>query len=252
MTSEVVFLDDGLRDVKGREVQYVKIKEAIVEQIDSGMLTPRQKLPAERKFAELFNTTRVTLREALSSLEAEGKIYREDRRGWFISPEPLLYDPMRKLSFHEMATLQQRTPSTEVLSATNMLATKQACLLLELPPFTDVYCLERVRYLEGRPIAYTKKVIKSEFFPQLLSCDLLPSLTEIYNKKFGVVYQKTRYKISSTSLTGYVAQMLRATSGTPAMFVERINYDTLGRLVDCDIEYWRHDAICIESIAELV
>jgi DNA-binding GntR family transcriptional regulator len=115
-----------------------------------------------------------------------------------------------------------------------------------------VYCLERVRYLEGRPIAYTKKVIKSEFFPQLLSCDFLSSLTEIYNKKFGVVYQKTRYKISSTSLTGYVAQMLRATSGTPAMFVERINYDTLGRLVDCDIEYWRHDAICIESIAELV
>ncbi|MCG6332372.1 phosphonate utilization transcriptional regulator PhnR, partial [Vibrio alginolyticus] len=27
-------------------MQYVKIKDAIVEQIDAGMLTPRQKLPA--------------------------------------------------------------------------------------------------------------------------------------------------------------------------------------------------------------
>ncbi|MDW2205208.1 phosphonate utilization transcriptional regulator PhnR, partial [Vibrio sp. 1636] len=24
-----------------------------------------------------------------------------------------------------------------------------------------------------------------------------------------------------------------------------------GELIDCDIEYWRHDAISIESVAEL-
>lgn len=48
-----------------------------------------------------------------------------------------------------------------------------------------------------------------------------------------------------------MAQALRATSGTPAMVVERINYNQHGELIDCDIEYWRHDAICIESLAEL-
>ncbi|TQP55017.1 GntR family transcriptional regulator, partial [Vibrio cholerae] len=37
-------------------MQYVKIKDAIVEQIDAGMLMPRQKLPAERKLAESFDT----------------------------------------------------------------------------------------------------------------------------------------------------------------------------------------------------
>ncbi len=49
-------------------MQYVKIKDSIVEQIEAGMLSPRQKLPAERKLAESFDTTRVTLREALSLL----------------------------------------------------------------------------------------------------------------------------------------------------------------------------------------
>ena len=38
---------------------------------------------------------------------------------------------------------------------------------------------------------------------------------------------------------------------TPAMVVERINYNQHGELIDCDIEYWRHDAISIESLAEL-
>lgn len=74
-------------------MQYVEIKIAVEEQIESGLLPPGQKLPPERKLAESFNTTRVTLREALSLLEIEGKIYREDRRGWFISPPPLSYDP---------------------------------------------------------------------------------------------------------------------------------------------------------------
>ncbi len=86
--------------------------------------------------------------------------------------------------------------------------------------------------------------------PNLLSFDLTNSLTDIYREHFGVVYQKTRYRISTSTLLGEVAQALRATSGTPAMVVERTNYNQHGELID-DIEYWRHDAISIESVAEL-
>lgn len=59
-------------------MQYIEIKESIVEQIASGVLLAGQKLPSERQLAESFNTTRVTLREALSILETNGLIYRED------------------------------------------------------------------------------------------------------------------------------------------------------------------------------
>ncbi|NAW59659.1 MULTISPECIES: phosphonate utilization transcriptional regulator PhnR [unclassified Vibrio] len=232
-------------------MQYVKIKDAIVEQIASGMLSPRQKLPAERKLAESFNTTRVTLREALSLLEAEGKIYREDRRGWFISPEPLKYDPTQTLNFTNMALAQNRLPKTELVAAKASLANKQASTLLNLPPFADVYRIDRVRYLEDRPVVFVTNYVRPEMFPDLLSHDLSQSLTDIYREHYGVVYQKIRYRISTSSLLGETAQFLRATSGTPAMVVERINYNQQGELIDCDIEYWRHDAISIESLAEL-
>ncbi len=76
-------------------------------------------------------------------------------------------------------------------------------------------------------------------------------IRDIYRDHFGMVYQKIRYRISTSSLLGDTAQALRATSGTPAMVVERINYNQHGELIDCDIEYWRHDAISIESIAVL-
>jgi len=233
-------------------VQYVKIKDAIVEQIESGMLAPRKKLPAERKLAESFDTTRVTLREALSLLEAEGRIYREDRRGWFISPEPLRYDPTQTLNFTNMAISQNRQPRTELIAAKGILTTKQAAQLLELPPFSDIYRVDRVRYLEERPVVYVTNFIRTEKFPDLLDVDMAgTSLTDIYREKYGVVYDRVKYRVTTTSLLGEVAQALRATSGTPAMMVERINYNQHGELIDCDIEYWRHDAISIESIAQL-
>ncbi|SKA62319.1 phosphonate utilization transcriptional regulator PhnR [Enterovibrio nigricans] len=232
-------------------MQYVKIKDAIVEQIDAGMLSPRQKLPAERKLAETFDTTRVTLREALSLLESEGRIYREDRRGWFISPAPLRYDPTQTLNFTNMALNQGRQPKTELVNAKSILANKQAASLLELQPFSEVFQVNRVRYLDDRPVVYVTNYIRADVFPKLLSYDLANSLTDIYREHYGMVYQSIRYRISTSSLIGAQAQALRATSGTPAMVVERINYNQAGELIDCDIEHWRHDAISIESVANL-
>lgn len=232
-------------------MQYVKIKEAIAEQIDSGMLAARQKLPSERKLAESFDTTRVTLREALSLLESEGKIFREDRRGWFISPAPLRYDPVQTSNFTSIAQAQGRKPKTELLVAKSILATKRAIALLNLAPFSDIYRVDRVRYLEDRPVVYATHFIRPELFPNLLDFDLSSSLTDIYREHFGVVYQKTKLRVSTSSLLGESAQTLRATSGTPTMVVEKVNYNQNGDLIDCSIEHWRHDAISIESIVEL-
>ena len=55
------------------------ICRALQEQIDHGLLPEGGRLPAERALSELFETTRITLREALGQLEAEG-----------------LFDPSRK------------------------------------------------------------------------------------------------------------------------------------------------------------
>lgn len=233
-------------------VQYLKIKEILVEQIETGLLQARQKLPSERKMAEAFSTTRVTLREALGSLEAEARLYREDRRGWFVCPEPLRYDPRLTLNFVEMAKQQGREALTELILAKQTLATKKTAKLLEVPMLTELYQLERVRYLEQRPVVYVVNYIKAEYFKNLLDHDYVQSLTTTYQQHYSVSYRRTRYRVSTTCLFGEVALALRATSGSPAMLVERTNYDQLGRLIDCDLEYWRHDAICIESVAELM
>lgn len=232
-------------------MQYVKIKEVIVEQIESGMLQPNQKLPSERKLSESFDTTRVTLREALSVLEAEGKIFREDRRGWFISPTALTYDPASGETFIQLAERQNRSARTKLIAAKSMLASKEAAKLLQLPPFTDVYRIEKVCYLDERPVAHVTQFIRSELFPSLLDFDLNEPVSKVYEEAYGVIPNSVNYKISTSSLFDTQATMLRATSGAPSIIVEKIYNDKHGHIIECEIESWRHDAITVQGSVKL-
>ncbi len=63
-----------------------QICQTLRRYIGSGQLGAGQQLPAERALSERFATTRITIKEALSSLEADGLIYRAERRGWFVAP----------------------------------------------------------------------------------------------------------------------------------------------------------------------
>lgn len=227
-------------------MQYIQIKQAIAEQIDTGILNARQKLPSERILAESFSTTRVTLREALSFLEAEGKIYREDRRGWFISPPPLILDPSLALSFRNIALSQQRTPSSQVIQAKLQLANKEASSLLSLPPFSKVYQIQRVHFLENTPVAYITQYIHPDTFPNLLDNDLSASVTEILQQTYQVNFQKTQCKITSYNFLADIAQALRSTEGTTAIKIQKSHFDQNDNLIISSIELWRANSISIE------
>ena len=68
----------GLRPVE-QQAAYGLAVDRIKRQIHMGFIMPRERLPAERKLAEEVGLSRVTLREALRVLEAEG--YITTRRG---------------------------------------------------------------------------------------------------------------------------------------------------------------------------
>ncbi|TDR81489.1 UTRA domain-containing protein [Paludibacterium purpuratum] len=225
--------------------QAAQIRESLGAQMDSGLLPPGAKLPSERELSELFSTTRITIKDALLALEAEGRIYREDRRGWFVSPPRLVYNPQYRSHFHEMVTRQQRQVETRVLSAGMVLATPALSQALELGPLAQLCRIRRTRSIDGRVVMYVEHHLKPSFFPDILARDLSQSLTLIYQREYGIRYGRSRFDIYPSAARGDVAQALTLAEGSPILLVFRINYDQHGRIIDCDHEYWRHDAIRI-------
>ena len=221
------------------------ICHALQEQIEHGLLAPGGKLPAERKLSEVFDTTRITLREALVQLEAQGLIYREERRGWFVAPQRLTYDLIERSHFHAMVQDQGRVPGTELLSARLQLASATTCARLRLPALSSVVRICRLRRIDGRAVLYAEHYLNPRYFPGILEQDLGQSLTEIYAREFGIRYGRVGFEVLPTALAGAAAAALKVSVGSPGLQVTRVNSDQHGQVIDCDLEYWRHDAIRI-------
>jgi DNA-binding GntR family transcriptional regulator len=219
------------------------ISLALQEQVEHGLLAPGSKLPAERKLSELFSTTRITVREALLQLEARGLIYREERRGWFVSPPRLAYNLMQRSHFHAMVSAQGRVPSTEVLSARLQPASAAVCASLQLPALSSVIQIRRARRIDKRLVLYVEHYLNPRYFPGILDFDLNQSMTELYARHFDLHYGRVRFEIVPSSLQAEAAAALRVSPGSPGLNITRVNYDQHQRLIDCDLEFWRHDAI---------
>ena len=219
------------------------IGQVLQEQLDHGLLASGSKLPSERKLSELFGTTRITVREALLQLEAQGQIYREERRGWFVSPPRLAYNLMQRSHFHAMVSAQGRVPSTEVISARLQPASAAVCAWLQLPALSSVIQICRARRIDERLVLYVEHYLNPQYFPGILDFDLNQSMTELYARHYDLHYGRVRFEIVPTALSVDAAAALRVSVGSPGLRIARVNYDQHQRLIDCDLEFWRHDAI---------
>jgi DNA-binding GntR family transcriptional regulator len=132
---------------------------------------------------------------------------------------------------------------TRVLSSRSMVAAPEISQRLQLPALARVLQICRQRSLDGRVVLYVEHYLKPECFPGIMREDLSQSLTELYQQQYGLHYSRSRFDITPTAARGAVAQALMLADGSPILRIARINYDQQQRIIDCDIEYWRHDAI---------
>ncbi|EAS77298.1 putative transcriptional regulator [Vibrio alginolyticus 12G01] len=204
-----------------------------------------QKLPSERELSELFSTTRITIKDALVSLETEGLIYREERRGWYVSPERICYNPLSRSHFHQMIREQHRIAETKLLNVRSEMAAGEYAKSLEVERITPIYVIERLRFIDGRAVLFVENVLKAALFEGILSENLTMSLTGIYREKYGYETKRSRFDVIPTSAPAHVAKALNLAEGQPVLKIRRVNYKQDGHLMDCEFEYWRPDAVMI-------
>ncbi len=83
--------------------------------------------------------------------------------------------------------------------------------------------------------------------PELLRHDLNGSLTEIYQTQYDLIYTSMHLSfLSHLNAAAGRRGVGGVMEGRPALLLRRLNYDQHGRILDYDIEYWRHDSLRIE------
>ena len=141
-------------------------KEKLDRWLKDGITTPGGKLPSERELGELLGIKRMTLRQALLNLEAESKIFRKDRKGWFVTQPRFNYSPELSASFQRAAIEQGREPSwgfTEKNRTSDIPETLAP--LIAVTPSTELYRITGWGALEGHKVFYHETYINPEVAP---------------------------------------------------------------------------------------
>jgi DNA-binding GntR family transcriptional regulator len=222
---------------------YINIRDFLSLKIQQGSIPIHSKLPSERDLAEQFSTTRITAREALSKLEAEGTIYRSNRRGWFVCPARLHYDPSTRVNFYQLAEQQGRQAMTQVHKVKKIQGPADIRSHFNIDKTAKLIEINRVRYLEERPVLFEKIYLVESEFPKLIQKDLSTSLTTILKQDYGQEINREENNIKVKAIYDEPAQLLQLNDGSPCLNITRRRFSKKGDLIEFDVELWVHNAI---------
>jgi len=202
---------------------YQQLEATLRAQIESGQYGTHARLPSERDLANEFGVSRMTVRQALDALVQAGLIYGKVGKGTFVS-EPKINQQLATLTgFSEDMQRRGQTPSSRVLKAVVLPATKDVAAALQLDPKARVFNLVRVRLANDAPLAVENDYLPAHLCPDLLHHDFSrASLYDVLREQYGWRLVRAQQSIEARLANDEELKLLELKAPAPILAMERI------------------------------
>jgi len=218
-----------------------QVCNSLRDRILAGDLSPHQQLPSEAGLMRTFGVSRVTIRQALKDLGAEGLVYSQQGKGTFVSAPRATYNLSALLGFHEAMQGKPFVATSQVCSSREVVATREAAAALHLKRGDTVLEVKRIRCLNARPVSvelsYFPRDVGERLHGQDLSQDIFPLL-----ESRGIALGRSRLWIEAQPCPEQFAADLAIRPGEPVLHMSRLTSSALERPVDYEHIYCRGDS----------
>ncbi len=201
---------------------YYQLKSLILKKIEDGEFPAGGLIPSERDLAEKLNISRMTVRQALNQLVAEGILYREKGKGTFVSK--IKIEQRNIMSFSETARSKGLVPTTKVLRFEKLKVMEEIRELLTLEFDEMVYAVKRLRLANDIPVGIEEDFIPEKYCPGLEKYDLTSSLYRIINEEYGYGITCIDNVIEAAKPDRQERELLNITAGTPVLKISGVNF----------------------------
>lgn len=221
---------------------YHQIKTYLTDALENGQLKPGDRVPSERELTTRFSVSRMTARQALTELEAQGLLVRVQGRGTFAAT-PKIEQPLVGLtSFTEDMRRRGLQPASQILAVAERPAGRRIAGILGIAETAVVLRMERLRLAGGEPMAVETAHIPTALVPGLCEADLAGgSLYVVLRERYGLHLVRATESLEATPADSYVAGLLHVREGTPVLLRERVCRDPRDRIVEFVRSIYRGD-----------
>jgi GntR family transcriptional regulator len=217
--------------------KHVAITNALHEECRD--LPAGSRLPSEKELAARFEVSRMTVRQALDALVADGRVERVPGQGTFVRRPTVAMGP-GLTSFTEDMRGRGLRPTSRLIGLEHVAAPADVAGDLGVAAGSRVMRLERLRFADDEPMCLEEGHLPIRFERLLEGADLEGSLHQVLAAA-GVVVTSARRRVSAAVAPSRDAQLLGLPDGAPALEIIDVFFDGNGRAVQRSHSRYRAD-----------
>jgi DNA-binding GntR family transcriptional regulator len=203
---------------------YQSISNDFRKKILGGEWKPGDKLPNQRELAETYQTTVMTIRQALDILISESLIEAVHGVGTFVTSNNLLSRNYKVLGFKQEMHLRAIEIQTKITAKQYEVINQDAAKTLKLPLQSGLCVLSRVRFFKKFPIVYQHSYIAPGFRSIIEEYTETESLYDLINRISSQTIKTWKEIIRPVLLNADQAEKLLAKEGDCALKAFRCTY----------------------------
>jgi GntR family transcriptional regulator len=221
---------------------YMRIGYWLERLIVSRKLDPGDRLPPEVDIATALGVSRMTLRQALASIEAKGLIDRRRGRfgGNFVAMPRFEFDHASLPGFTEQMRRMHVEAGAHVIRAGTRRPTPEVRQALRLKYGEQVHEVMRARSANGEPLVLEETYFPAAVFPGMLAHDLTGSLYAVMREYKAAPYSADE-QIEAARASDQQAEILNVAAGDPLLLITRTSSTVDGLPVEFSRDYHRSD-----------
>lgn len=222
---------------------YNQIRDYLLEKITDGTYPPHSQIPSENELGELFNVSRITVRQALNQLQQDGFIFKIHGKGSFVSRPKAFQNITHLQGFAEALNSLGHEVFNQIKFFDFITAPIHVAAKLQLPLGTIVTEIKRVRVLNRQPVSFEITYLLEHLGRQLQQVDLVThDIFLALEEQCQVSLGHADLNIDAMLADEVLSEFLEVNSNAPILRVERLTHDRAGQPIDFEYLYFSGDA----------
>jgi GntR family transcriptional regulator len=221
---------------------YQQIVDQIRTLIKAGTFREGDVFHSEGDVASALGVSKMPVRQAFLKLRSEGLLVIEKGRRPTIGSGQVSWNFQQLRGFSEEMKRRGLVPSSKLLSLKQVAAEPDVAAALSLAPGDPVFALQRLRYVNGKPVALVTSYLPVALFPDLPEQNLAKgSLYQLFEKVYGRTLNWAEEEIGATEATEEQARKLDTSPGKALLFVRETTYDVRRIAIEYSHSWLRAD-----------